>query len=45
MKIIFCYKCHKRIIPPPFLEKVNAGGKVKLKCGDPKCGGSINFKK
>ena len=46
MKIIFCNKCHKQIIPPSYLEKMNiqGGGKIKLKCGDPKCSGSVNYK-
>ena len=46
MKALFCNKCHKRIIPPQYLAKMNmqAGGKIKLKCGDPKCTGSATLK-
>lgn len=34
MKLYFCPNCHLRIIPPPYLNKIQGGGKIKLNCGN-----------
>ena len=34
----FCPNCHRRIIPPAYLNKVNTQGKIKLDCGNCKKG-------
>lgn len=44
MKPLFCPKCHKRIILPKFLDKVNIQGNINLKCGDEKCKGIVKIK-
>ena len=46
MKFLFCNKCHKRIIPPKFLQNnnINVENGMVIKCGDPKCSGHVKFK-
>jgi len=44
MKLLWCPRCHKRIIPPEFALNNNIQGKIKIKCGDAKCSGSITIK-
>lgn len=46
MKPVFCSKCHKRIMPPKFLQSsmANIQGNIKLKCSDPKCKGETVIK-
>lgn len=45
MKPYFCPKCHKKVIPPKFLNNANIQGNINLKCGDEKCKGVIKIKK
>lgn len=46
MKLLFCNKCHKRIIPPKFLfqDNIKAENAITIKCGDPKCSGKAKYK-
>jgi len=44
MKILWCPRCHKRVILPEFAMNANIQGKIKIKCGDAKCSGSITIK-
>ena len=44
MKLLWCPRCHKRIIPPEFALNDNIQGKIKVKCGDTTCSGSITIK-
>jgi hypothetical protein len=32
------------VIPPEFISNANIQGKIKIKCGDEKCTGSITIK-
>jgi hypothetical protein len=44
MKLLFCPKCHTRIIPPKWILNVNALKGVTINCGVPKCKGKVKFK-
>jgi len=44
MKPIFYQKCHKRIMPPSFLNNVNIQGNINLNCTDSKCKGIAKIK-
>ena len=45
MKPLFCNKCHKRIVPPKFLNSgnINVNSPITINCGDPKCTGHTKY--
>lgn len=44
MKILWCPRCHRRVIPPDFIQNANIQGKIKIKCGNGTCTGSVTIK-
>lgn len=44
--VYFCPKCHKRVVPPNWLNNANlqAENGVTIKCGDVKCNGKVKIK-
>ena len=40
----FCPKCHCKVIPPKFSNKINIQGGINITCGNKNCSGKVKIK-